>query len=153
MSKVIAALMAVSLLAACDSTNSNEVAGTLIGAAIGAGLGAHAHGRGEGAAIAFGAMAGGLIGNRVGHELDEAERIKQERATYHALEYGRSYDTTGWYDPDQGARGSVTPQPGYYNRDGRYCREFQQSIIIDGQEQRGYGTACRQPDGSWEIVS
>ena len=144
--------MSVSLLAACNSTNSNEVAGTLIGAAIGAGLGAHAKGHGQGAAIAFGAMAGGLVGNRVGASLDDANRRKHQQATYYALENNRSYDTSGWYDPRNNARGSVTPQPGYTARDGRYCREFQQSIIVDGQEQRGYGTACRQPDGSWEII-
>ena len=33
------------------------------------------------------------------------------------------------------------------------CREFQTTITIDGREQPGYGTACRQSDGSWKIVS
>jgi hypothetical protein len=32
-----------------------------------------------------------------------------------------------------------------------YCREFQQSVTIGGVTQQGYGTACLQPDGSWEI--
>jgi hypothetical protein len=32
-----------------------------------------------------------------------------------------------------------------------YCREFQKQIIIDGKVERGYGVACRQPDGSWKI--
>ena len=34
-----------------------------------------------------------------------------------------------------------------------YCREYTRAIVIDGQKQEGYGTACLQPDGSWEIVS
>lgn len=33
-----------------------------------------------------------------------------------------------------------------------YCREFNQQITIDGRSQPAYGTACMQPDGSWEIV-
>ena len=33
-----------------------------------------------------------------------------------------------------------------------YCREFTKKIIIDGAEQLAYGTACRQPDGTWRIV-
>jgi len=42
-------------------------------------------------------------------------------------------------------------------RDGRtdsgaYCREFQSEIIVGGERETGYGTACRQPDGSWKIV-
>ena len=35
----------------------------------------------------------------------------------------------------------------------RYCREYTRSITIDGRLQSGYGTACYQPDGSWEIVN
>lgn len=36
---------------------------------------------------------------------------------------------------------------------GGQCREFQESIVIDGKPQRAYGTACRQPDGTWKRVS
>ncbi|MCZ6875908.1 MAG: hypothetical protein O7G88_20660 [bacterium] len=34
---------------------------------------------------------------------------------------------------------------------GQYCREYQQTVVIGGQEDRAFGTACRQPDGSWQI--
>jgi hypothetical protein len=33
-----------------------------------------------------------------------------------------------------------------------YCREFTQSVTIGGRVEHGYGTACMQPDGAWEIV-
>lgn len=33
------------------------------------------------------------------------------------------------------------------------CREFQETIMIDGKPQRAYGMACRQPDGTWKRVS
>ena len=36
--------------------------------------------------------------------------------------------------------------------EGRYCREFIQEIRVGNQVQQGYGTACRQPDGSWEMI-
>lgn len=35
---------------------------------------------------------------------------------------------------------------------GAYCREFQQSVLIDGRYQPAYGVACQQPDGDWRIV-
>ena len=35
---------------------------------------------------------------------------------------------------------------------GRPCREFQQQVTIGGKTEQAYGTACRNPDGSWEIV-
>lgn len=36
---------------------------------------------------------------------------------------------------------------------GDYCREYTQTFTIAGKTQKGYGTACLQPDGSWEIQS
>lgn len=33
------------------------------------------------------------------------------------------------------------------------CREFTKDIYIDGRRESGYGTACLQADGSWQIVS
>jgi hypothetical protein len=35
----------------------------------------------------------------------------------------------------------------------RYCREFSRNAHIHGRQQEIYGLACRQPDGSWEVVS
>ena len=34
----------------------------------------------------------------------------------------------------------------------RYCREYQSSSVVGGQQVYSYGTACQQPDGSWRIV-
>lgn len=33
------------------------------------------------------------------------------------------------------------------------CREYTKTISIGGRLEVGYGRACRQPDGAWEIVS
>jgi hypothetical protein len=33
------------------------------------------------------------------------------------------------------------------------CREYQTTTTIDGRPQRSYGTACRQPDGTWRIMN
>ncbi|HEX2859408.1 MAG TPA: hypothetical protein VHP58_04335 [Alphaproteobacteria bacterium] len=34
---------------------------------------------------------------------------------------------------------------------GDYCREYTQTFTIAGKTQKGYGTACLQPDGSWQL--
>jgi hypothetical protein len=34
-----------------------------------------------------------------------------------------------------------------------YCREYSRNVVIGGQEQEAYGTACRGPDGQWRIQS
>lgn len=48
--------------------------------------------------------------------------------------------------------GTVTPTRDGYSSAGRYCREYQQTIVVGGRNESAYGTACQQPDGSWEIV-
>ena len=35
----------------------------------------------------------------------------------------------------------------------RYCREYTKTVRIGGNVESAYGTACMQPDGSWEMVS
>ncbi len=60
-------------------------------------------------------------------------------------------ETIHWQDG--GASGAVTPTREGTSTAGRYCREFQQSVTIGGRTEQSYGTACMQPDGSWEIVS
>ena len=34
-----------------------------------------------------------------------------------------------------------------------YCREYRETVIVDGTSRAVYGTACWQPDGSWWIVT
>jgi len=50
-----------------------------------------------------------------------------------------------------GVRGTVTAVRDGHSGD-QYCREFQQEVIIDGQQQQAYGAACQAPDGSWQVV-
>lgn len=60
-------------------------------------------------------------------------------------------ETITWADGD--ASGSVTTTREGRSSTGRYCREFRQTITIAGKQEAAYGTACQQPDGTWEIVS
>ena len=39
----------------------------------------------------------------------------------------------------------------YRTSDGRYCREYQAQVMVNGAPQASYGTACQQPDGSWRV--
>ena len=153
--RVLAASLVIAPLAGCDSdgTANKEAIGTVVGAGIGAGLGAHAKGNAKVPTMILGAVVGGYLGNRIGKSLDEADRIKHREAQYQAFENGRSYDTQGWRNPDNDTSGYVTPQPAYQNSAGQPCREFTQTINVGGRQEEGYGTACRQPDGSWKIVS
>jgi hypothetical protein len=54
---------------------------------------------------------------------------------------------------EEGRTGSVTALRDGTTSDGRQCREFQQQVTIGGQDEDAYGTACLQPDGSWQVVN
>jgi surface antigen len=151
---VAAALVAALLLGACSGTGPGpkQTVGALGGAALG-GWGGSQIGSGSGRlwATGAGAVLGALVGSEVGRSLDRADRMHMARTTQSTLEHAPSGRTSRWQNPDTGHRGTVTPTR-TYQRAGRYCREYQQTVIIGRQAERAYGTACRQPDGSWEVV-
>ena len=70
-----------------------------------------------------------------------------------SMEYAKTNQTTVWQNPDTGSTGDITPVLTYQNDQGEYCREYQQTVTIGGEQQQVYGTACRMSDGTWEIVS
>jgi len=154
-SKFIAvAVTAVALAGCTEGAGNKEVGGTLLGAAGGGLLGSQiGSGKGQLAATAAGVFLGGLLGQQVGQSLDRADRLHAAQTYQETLETAPSGNTQTWRNPDSGNSGSYTPVRTFQTESGRYCREFQQTINVGGQTERGYGTACRQPDGTWEIVS
>ncbi|MGL5814472.1 MAG: hypothetical protein ACRCYW_14235 [Aeromonas sp.] len=50
-------------------------------------------------------------------------------------------------------RGTLTAVREGTRSNGRYCREFRQTITVGGRKEDAFGTACQKPDSSWEIVS
>jgi surface antigen len=149
---VIAAMMIALLSASCAGQGEKQTLGTLGGAALGGLLGSQ-FGSGSGQLVATGAgvFIGALIGSEIGRSMDEVDRMKANQAinTAHSAPVG---ETIAWNNPDSGHSGTVTPIRDGTSSSGSYCREFQQTVTIGGQTEEAYGTACRQPDGSWQIV-
>lgn len=143
-------------LTACTATGQGEKQfwGTVVGGVAGGLIGSEIGGRGDSGRVgaALGAVLGASLGNRIGKDLDRADRERLYRAQQEALESYPSGTRSEWYNPDSGNRGWVEPKPAYRAENGQYCREFTQTIYIGGKPEEGYGTACRQPDGSWKIV-
>ena len=150
-----AALVIAALVAGCQNGQGDFGAKTGVGAALGAaggGLLAAAVG-GGGTGIAAGVLLGGLAGGALGSTLDAQDRRIAAQKSQNALESVPSGTTTTWHNPDSGNSGTVTPTRTYQDNSGQYCREFQQTITVGGKQEQSYGTACRQSDGSWKIVS
>ncbi len=163
MNKVVPLLLALSL-AACSAAGTDGTAapgelgankttgGTVLGA-IGGGLAGAQFGGGSGnlAATAIGTLLGALIGHEVGASLDRADQTSalQAEDRAHTAPVGQAVN---WNNPDTGHSGTITPVRDGTDSSGNYCREFQQVITVGGQQQQAYGTACRQPDGTWKVV-
>ncbi len=154
---VLTAAVAAGLtLSGCESFNragDKEKIGTASGAIIGGVLGSQV-GSGSGRlwATGIGTLLGVLVGSEVGRSLDKADMAYAQQANHqaHSAPIGEAIT---WNNPESGNSGSVTPVRDGNDTAGRYCREYQQTIYVGGQQETGYGVACQQPDGSWQIVS
>ncbi len=98
-------------------------------------------------ALPAGAVAGSIVEIR-GLALTPTDRQMMASHAQGALEHNLPEQTTGWRNSATGRSGTITPVNTYLVQ-GRPCREFTQSIIAEGVELRGFGTACREPDGRW----
>ncbi len=129
---------------------NRDIIGALIGAAAGGYAGAQ-FGKGDGklAATGAGALIGLLIGGSVGRSMDRVD----QNCIAQTLEQAEDNRAVAWRNPDARTDYRVTPTRTYSTNDGRYCREYTTEAKIGSKTQLTYGTACRQPDGSWEIKS
>lgn len=139
------------LLAACGPGNKQGT-GTILGAVAGGAAGAAIGGEDNRIpGVAIGAMAGGILGNLIGADMDERDRQLAAAAEYRALEYGQAGQATPWNNPSNQNRGEIVPGAPY-QQNGTYCRPFTHTIYVSGSPQTARGTACRQPDGTWQTV-
>jgi surface antigen len=148
-----AVLLALLFVAGCETYpyGAKQTAGGVLGAAGGGLLGAQfGSGTGQLAATAAGVFIGALLGSEVGRSMDDVDRLKAEQAINqaHAAPIG---NTIAWNNAESGNSGTVTPTRDGTSDSGEYCREFQQTVVIGGKTEEGYGVACRQPDGTWRI--
>ncbi|HEV2054076.1 MAG TPA: RT0821/Lpp0805 family surface protein [Methylomirabilota bacterium] len=150
LTECVAILMLVVAATGCATIEDNPKAsiGAFGGAAFG-GLIAAAAG-GGGLAIAGSVLGGALLGAFAGNMLDQRDKRLAAETQQRALESAPTGKPVAWTNPDTGHSGTVTPVRTYQSG-GSYCREFQNKVTIGGKDEKAYGTACRQPDGSWKV--
>ena len=152
MKKTASALVAVLVslnLAGCANTTNQDM-GTLSGGVIGGLLGSQfGHGTGQLLAVGAGALAGAYIGGALGKHMDDTDRLKMNQA----MEQNSVGQPAYWRNQKTDASYTVVPTKDVTYDGNPYCREYRSTAIIAGKKQQVYGTACRQPDGSWQMVS
>ena len=85
--------------------------------------------------------------------LERGDVDRAYKSASHTLETQPSGQTRIWRNPRNGHWGTMTPARTYLNAEGRYCREYHQTVTIGGQEHQAGGKACRGDDGVWQVVS
>jgi surface antigen len=129
---------------------NRDLIGGLLGGAAGGLIGSQiGSGKGQLAAVAGGALLGFLVGNNIGRSMDETDQT----CLTQSLEHAEDGQKIAWNNPDSGARYQITPTKTVQVADNRYCREYTSTATIGGKTETTYGRACRQPDGSWRLVS
>jgi surface antigen len=139
MRKMISAVVLCTALGACA-----QPAQPGSGEPVGGGMGKTIGGAPAGAADS-------LIGPQIGASLGRADQAALHQTTQTALETEPANQALPWRNTNSGNYGTVTPGA-VYKDNGRYCRDFQQTIVVGGQQQQGHAKACRHPDGSWTIA-
>ncbi len=101
--------------------------------------------------LAAGVVLGGIAGSAIGNKLDNNDRDAALRAQQQAMANNAAGETTAWTDPSDGHAGTYTPINTYETPDGKTCRDFTQTVTIDGQQETATGTACKMADGTWRV--
>ena len=130
--------------------SSSQLVGGALGAIVGGLLGSKVgKGKGKLAATAAGTLLGALAGASIARSMDTADN----ECVRKALDAAPDQKQVAWRNPDANAQYKVTPVKSYNDRAGRYCREYITEAVVGGRTEKVYGTACRQPDGAWQIVN
>lgn len=124
---------------------NRKTVGALLGAAVGGAVGSQiGQGNGKLAATAAGTLFGFLIGGSIGQSMDNADRYCIGRT----LEQAQDHHTVVWSNPGANEQYRLTPIK-TYRSGGTWCRQYVTEVLMGGERRKTWGTACRQPDGSW----
>lgn len=153
---LLSMVLAVFALSACQTLEGRGTKETVggVGGAVAGGIIGSQIGSGSGRLWATGAgvLLGGLLGSEIGASLDNADRAAAAQAQRRAYDAPIG-ETVSWNNPDSGNYGTYTPTREGQSSYGRYCREYEQMIYVDGRQETAVGQACQNPDGTWEIMS
>lgn len=156
---VLASVLALSACAQNGEGNpwgmgNKQTIGTGAGAIVGGILGSKM-GKGSGQlwATGAGALLGAFAGSSIGKSLDQADMAYHQQAVEKA--YAAPINQTiSWNNPESGHSGSVTPiREGRQASTGNLCRQYKQTIVIDGKAETANGTACQNSDGTWTLAN
>ncbi len=149
MKKVVVGAVILSMGFGLTACQTKQESGTLLGAGTGALIGSQfGGGAGKLVAMVGGAALGGYFGGKIGQSMDRQDQLNMQSAIVNTP----VNQSASWTNDNSGTTYTVTPVRNYAQGDS-YCREYQTKVTVGGKVQNAYGNACRQPDGSWKMMS
>jgi hypothetical protein len=78
-------------------------------------------------------------------------QIKMHQAFQKALESKKSGETIAWSTPGAAWSGKITPTATFKTPDGRFSRQYVQTVKFGSEERIYFGIAIRNSEGEWAI--
>lgn len=134
---------------AVSTSTPKTTGGTILGA-VGGGVAGAQFGQGSGkvAAAILGTVLGAFVGHEVGESLDRADALAAQQAAQQAY-VAPVGQTIAWNAPSTSHSGTITPTREGRDAQNNACREFKQTVVIDGKQTEVTSTACQKADGTW----
>ena len=135
----------------CDTHAVAQVLGGVAGGALGGVLGSRVDQGGSAGTIVgavAGTIVGAIIGNQIGRSMDPYDRFCAGRV----FDFADDHHGVRWRNPQTQVDYLLTPLSSF-QRDGNRCREFTTRISHAGLQDDLRQTACRLPNGDWQIRS
>ncbi|MCG8512464.1 MAG: hypothetical protein MI741_24900 [Rhodospirillales bacterium] len=106
-------------------------------------------GAGRATAMAIGGLAGAMAGKSLGRELDEADRLKANRAAFAAANAERSERVSWFSDGNTGTKGYAEPISPARIDGGELCKTVRSVYVMEGEEKSVTDRFCFK-NGQWE---
>ncbi len=94
-------------------------------------------------------MVDGSLSGSVGKSMDDTDNSKVNQT----LETQKTGQTSTWTNSSSSTSFTLTPTRTFTSPTGEPCRDFTMSALINGKTQQIYGTACRDQNGKWHVIS
>ena len=99
------------------------------------------------ASVIMGSVAGGALGNYLGKD----DAGKHVRTNLSALEHLGAGQTARWHDNKTGNSGSTRVNRVFTASNGRPCKDYVETVHTAEKTVTEEATACRQPNGAWQL--
>ncbi len=155
MKKLAIAALAL-LLASCSDVqiSKGQLIGGTIGAIAGGAIGYQfGGGMGQWLFTAAATMVGGEVGIGLGEKLLPSDQTAHEQNAQKSLAQAPDGQIYNWRNNKTGNSGNFRPVRSFYVGSERYCRDYHTTVVLKDNVLSGSGTACRQANGDWKILS